>query len=397
MNDPYALRVTFKELFNNEPLVVRSPGRINLIGEHTDYNDGFVMPAAIHKGLTFAIAHSASWQSTVHSIKHNESVSIIQNQPTLTQPGHWSNYLLGVLQQLKKRGYEARPFDCIIDSDLPPGAGLSSSAAIECGFAFSLNQLYQWDIPLNELIKLSQQAEHEWIGVKCGIMDQYANIMGKEGFAFLLDCRSLVHTYIPVQLNGGAILLCDTTVKHSLANSEYNTRRAECEQGVGLIKLSYPAVNSLRDVTSEILEACREKLPLTIYKRCAFVVAENQRVLQGADDLKNNNLEAFGRKMYDSHRGLSELYEVSCPELDFLVEEARNFSNITGARMMGGGFGGCTINIIKEEAVNTFLNQVSPRFISLFGRELKTYLVRLTDGTSLVHTNIFAHSQAQTV
>jgi galactokinase len=388
MNDSNSLKTIFSKLFAAKPILVRSPGRINLIGEHTDYNYGFVMPAAIHRGLTFAIARSSDQQSIIHSVQQNESVSVDQNQPTLTRPGHWSNYPLGILQQLKNRGYLTQPFNCVVDSDLPLGAGLSSSAAIECGFAFSLNQLHQWNIPSDELIRLSQQAEHEWIGVKCGIMDQYANMMGKEGHAFLLDCRDVVHTYIPVPLNGNIILLCDTTVKHSLASSEYNTRREECEQGVRLIKLDYPTISSLRDVTVDMLESCREKLPPIIYKRCSFILAENQRVIEGANDLKNNNLKAFGRKMYESHHGLSELYEVSCPELDFLVNEARTIPNVTGARMMGGGFGGCTINIIKEEFVEAFLDHLRPRFISRFGRELKTYIVKLTDGTSLIHGSV---------
>lgn len=376
----------FKATYHVEPLLIKSPGRINLIGDHTDYNEGFVMPAAIDKHLLLAIGTSAEKYSTLYSLKYNETVKIDSQHLADKTTTHWSDYMIGVLKQLSASGYQTKPFHCMVGGDLPSGAGLSSSAALECGFAFALDQLNQWRITSTDIIKLSQKAEHEWIGVRCGIMDQFTNMMGKKNHALVLDCRSLEQHYFPLELSDYTILLCDTGVKHSLASSAYNQRRIECETGVSILTQSGTDLKSLRDVTFAMLEASRDKLEPTIYNRCAFVLAENKRVLDGSKNLEQGDVKAFGRKMFESHEGLSKLYDVSCAELDFLVEKAKDFRGIIGSRMMGGGFGGVTISLIAKDEVENFLSLVTPLYLTAFGLELKSYIVRPMDGTAVVES-----------
>lgn len=378
----------FKAKFHSTPLLIKSPGRINLIGDHTDYNEGFVMPAAIDKHLLLAIGTSTEKYSTLYSLKYNESVKIDSQQLTNKTRAHWSDYMIGVLKQLSASGHYTKPFHCMVGGDLPSGAGLSSSAALECGFAFALDQLNQWCITTMDIIKLSQKVEHEWIGVRCGIMDQFTNMMGKKNHALVLDCRSLEQHYFPLELNDYTILLCDTGVKHSLASSAYNQRRKECETGVSILKQSGTDLRSLRDVTLAMLEAGRDRMEPTIYNRCAFVLAENKRVLDGSKNLEQGDAKAFGRKMFESHEGLSKLYDVSCAELDFLVEKAMDFQGIIGSRMMGGGFGGVTISLIAKDEVENFLSLVAPLYRSTFGLELKSYIVRTMDGTAVVQDDV---------
>ena len=241
-----------------------------------------------------------------------------------------------------------RPFSCVFGGNIPTGAGLSSSAALECGFGFALGEVNGLRVAPMQLIKMAQWAEHHFAGVKCGIMDQFASTMGKEGNVIVLDCRSLDYRYAPVELQDYGIVLCDTKVKHALVDSEYNTRRKECEAGVSLHRKHYPTVSSLRDVTSDMLEKHRRDLPEIVYQRCSYVVAEIARVQEAYIDLERGDVRAFGERMFETHEGLSKCYGVSCRELDFLVEEARKFDGVIGARMMGGGFGGCTINLVKK-------------------------------------------------
>jgi galactokinase len=379
-----ALRKKFVELYHSEPLLVRSPGRINLIGEHTDYNEGFVMPAAIDREIIFAIGFSEEPHGTLYALKQNESVTFDVNDPAKLSAPLWPNYLLGVVRQFINKGYRVRPLHCIIGGDVPTGAGLSSSAALECGFAFALNHLHGFTVPKLELIHMAQWAEHHYAGVKCGIMDQFASMMGVEGHAFVLDCRSLSYHYFPIDLKDHSIVLCDTMVKHSLADSAYNTRRKECETGVALLKNHYPHIKSLRDVTIEMIETHRDEFSSKVYNRCTYVVQENLRVLAAAEDLKNGDLQAFGKKMYASHDGLSRLYEVSCEELDFLVEESKKFESVIGSRMMGGGFGGCTINIVSKTGTDTFLATVKDTFRKRFNHEMNSYVMQVKNGTSLI-------------
>jgi galactokinase len=376
------LKTKFLELFGKRPMVIHSPGRINLIGEHTDYNDGFVMPAAIEKGVQFAISN-AGRETVIYSMKYKQYLSVNLNdiRPSATP---WHNYLLGVIFRLQEKGYNLRNFSCAFDGDLPLGAGLSSSAAIECGFAFALNELFNLRINPMELIHIAQWAEHNFVGVRCGIMDQFASVMGRENHVITLDCRTLQHQYHPLNLGNYCILLCDTNVKHSLASSEYNTRRAECNEGTQIIRGRFPEVASLRDVTIDMIEACRNDMTQTVFNRCKYVVQENERVMKGSDDLQRGDMEAFGKKMFATHEGLQWLYEVSCPELDFLVDRAKTFHGIAGSRMMGGGFGGCTINLIESHLVGAFIEQTRTLYKKRFGIDLTYHVVKTGNGTSVI-------------
>jgi galactokinase len=374
----------FKELFQEEPLLIRSPGRINLIGEHTDYNDGFVMPAAIDKEVAFAIAPSNSGRSIIYSIKYNEQFEVDITDPKKVKEPKWANYLLGVLYQFVRDGYAIKPFNCVFGGNVPMGAGMSSSAAMECGFAYALKELNQLNVPKLKLITMAQWAEHNYVGVKCGIMDQFATVMGKEGHVIVLDCRSMTHRYAPIDLKDHIIVLCDTKVKHSLVDSEYNTRRSECEKGIAILQAYYPEVQSLRDVKIEMLDIHRDEFPGKVYNRCRYIVEEIARVQEASNDLNHGDLEAFGKKMFETHHGLSKLYEVSCKELDFLVDSAANFDGILGARMMGGGFGGCTINIVLKDKADSFIKHQHDAYQKAFGIDMPAYLVNIRNGTSVV-------------
>lgn len=383
------IRERFIQLYKKEPLLVRSPGRINLIGEHTDYNEGFVMPAAIDREIVFAIAFSPEPTASIYSVKHDELISFDVDNPEVVTEPFWPNYLLGVARQFVDKGFRLQPFHCIVDGDVPTGAGLSSSAALECGFAFALNELHSHAIPRLELLHMAQWSEHHFVGVKCGIMDQFSSMMGAEGKAFVLDCRTLSYNYFPVDLKDYTIVLCDTMVKHSLANSAYNTRRHECEEGVSILKKYYPDIKTLRDVTASVIEIHGHELPEKVFDRCSFIVQENERVLGAAGDLEKGDLVSFGQKMYASHEGLSKLYEVSCAELDFLVAQAKTFNGILGSRMMGGGFGGCTINIVLKSKVDAFIDTLREAYLKNFQIEMRSYIVSLRNGTSTIDTSEF--------
>ncbi|HTE33729.1 MAG TPA: galactokinase [Chryseolinea sp.] len=381
---PGVVRDKFIGLFGKSPLLFRSPGRINLIGEHTDYNEGFVMPAAIDREMIFAISASTGEQASLHSLKHDQTITFDIGNPARLKAPMWANYMLGVVRRYADKGHTIGPFNCVVDGDIPTGAGLSSSAALECGFAFALNALFDLKVEKIEMVHIAQWAEHHYVGVMCGIMDQFASMMGAADKAFVLDCRSLSYQYFSLDLRDYTIVLCDTLVKHSLEGTEYNTRRAECESGVRILKRYYPEIKSLRDVTIEMLQKHRGEFEGKIFDRCKYVVEENQRVLAAADDLAHGNLKSFGDKMYGSHEGLSKLYEVSCPELDFLVDIARKFPDVIGSRMMGGGFGGCTINIVAKIRVADFVKVAAEAYKNRFNTNMEHYVVALRPGTSAV-------------
>jgi galactokinase len=382
------IRVQFLDLFHKEPLLIRSPGRINLIGEHTDYNDGFVMPAAIDKEIIFAIAPSDTAVSTVYAERYKQQFTVDIHNPVKVETPGWANFLLGILHQMKQEGLAVKPFNCVFGGDVPLGAGLSSSAALECGFAFALNELYELGLSKMKLIKMAQWSEHHYVGVMCGIMDQFATVMGKEGHVIVLDCRSLTHRYSPIDLKEYTIVLCDTKVKHSLVDSEYNTRRSECETGVSILKKYYAEVKSLRDVSGEMLTKHKNEFPGKVFNRCWYVVSEIDRVQKASRDLENGDLKAFGKKMYETHEGLSELYEVSCQELDFLVDEAKKSEAVLGARMMGGGFGGCTINIVRKDVADQFTAHLTRMYKQRFSIDLATYPVKIKEGTSVLAKSV---------
>src|SRR5688500_776404 len=317
--DTAQLVLKFKELYNKEPLLVRSPGRVNIIGEHTDYNEGFVLPAAIDKAIYIAIGKRDDDIIHLYAQDYQQSHEVTLTTVAPTDK-HWPNYILGIVDQLQKRGYNLGGFNLVIDGDVPLGAGLSSSAAVECATAFALNELFKLGIEKIEMVKMAQLAEQTFAGVMVGIMDQFASMFGKKGHALKLDCRSLEYEYVPLDLKGIKILLLNTNVKHSLASSEYNTRRKQCEQGVAWVKENYPDVKSLRDVSLEMLTELVAPKDQIIFNRCKYVVEENNRLLEGCEDLKAGNIEALGKKMFRTHEGLSKEYEVSCKELDYLVE-----------------------------------------------------------------------------
>lgn len=384
MQNPLAQKLvsTYQKIFGAKPLVVRSPGRVNIIGEHTDYNEGFVLPAAIDKAVYVAVEKRPDDLIILHSIdfkdKFEGRITDVQRSDK-----HWANYILGVAAQMLKRGHTLGGFNLIIDGDVPLGAGLSSSAAVECATAFALNKLFGLGISRKELTSIAQKAEHEFAGVMCGIMDQFASMFSKKDHVIRLDCRSLDYEYEPLRLEGYKILLLNTNVKHSLASSEYNTRRQQCEEGVALVQKHHPEVKSLRDVTLDMLNRY-VKDNEAIYQRCKYVVEENLRLLEGCEDLKRGDIEALGKKMFRTHDGLSKEYEVSCPELDFLVDSVLNNPDVLGARMMGGGFGGCTINLVRETAIDGLVASLSKAYGEKMGKELTPYIAQIEDGTSVL-------------
>ncbi|RDV16812.1 galactokinase [Pontibacter diazotrophicus] len=371
----------FKELYNQDPTVFRSPGRVNLIGEHTDYNNGFVLPAAINKEIFFALAPNDTDTFRVHSFNLGESAefNLANVQPSDIS---WANYLLGVIAQLQKANYEVKGFDLVFGGNVPIGAGLSSSAAVECGIAFGLNEVFGFGIDKFTLVKMAQKAEHEYAGVMCGIMDQFASMFGKNNHAIKLDCRSLEYEFYNLDMQDYRIVLCDTQVKHSLASSEYNTRRKECEAGVAILQQYYPEVQSLRDAKLDMLAQHQQEFNPVVYKRCTYIVSENNRVEAACADLEKGDMKSFGDRMYASHAGLQHDYEVSCPELDFLVNQARQSADVLGARMMGGGFGGCTINLVKVGALTDSVQQMEKAYQQQFNVQLKTYIAEIVDGSS---------------
>jgi len=374
----------FIELFGQTPRIFRSPGRINLIGEHTDYNEGFVLPAAIDKEIMAALAINGS-DSICHlyAMDLDLSFEFDLNQFEPCTEG-WPNYIMGVADQILKNDSKLKGFDCVIGGDVPLGAGLSSSAALECVIGYGLNELFTLGFSKLKIVKIAQKAEHNFAGVMCGIMDQFASMMGKKDAVFRLDCRSLDYDYFPLELGDYQILLINSNVKHSLASTEYNTRRMECEEGIRILKTQFPEINNLRDVNLEMLKRMGEQIPPVTYKRCRFVIEENKRVLDSCEALQGGDIEKFGQLVYGSHMGLSNDYEVSCPELDFLVEQTRDKYYILGARMMGGGFGGCTLNIIRKDKIKTLIDTITPLYKAAFGKEITPIEVAIENRTSAI-------------
>lgn len=382
--DYTTIRDIFKGRFNVQPkYMVRSPGRINIIGEHTDYNQGFVLPAAIDKRIVMAIGPNDDETIRLYSREFNAlvEINVADLAPIDTL---WANYLLGVVAQFRDRDITIGGFNIAFDGDVPIGSGLSSSAALECATAFALQALYETTFDKMELVKMAQKAEHVYAKVNCGIMDQFSSVFGKKGHAMRLDCRSLDYVYVPFQLEGLDVLLLNSNVKHSLSSSAYNKRREECEQGVAWVREKHPEVESLRDVDLAMLDDLVKPKDALVYQRCRFIVRENARVLSASDDLRQDNLQALGQKMYASHQGLSKEYEVSCKELDFLVEQAGHYPEILGARMMGGGFGGCTINLVKKEATARIIEEISECYKRETDRELSAYVTQVEDGSCVV-------------
>ncbi len=374
----------FQQHFGATPLVVRSPGRINIIGEHTDYNDGFVLPAAIDKAAYMAM--SLRNDDEIHLLAHDLNETFSTSITDLKPVGDvsWPNYILGAAAQFLHRNVPLRGFNAVLSSDVPVGAGLSSSAAVECAAVFALNELLGTQLDRITMVQMAQKAENEFAGVMCGIMDQFASMMGKKDHVICLDCRSLQYEYKPFKLDGYKILLLNTNVKHSLASSEYNTRRQECTQAVKWVQQHQPDVKALRDVNDTMLDQYVLTRDALIDKRSRFVVQEIKRLLDGCKDLETGNIQALGNKMLQTHKGLSEMYEVSCKELDWLVDCVKSNAAVMGARMMGGGFGGCTINLIKEEAIEPLIKNIQPVYEATMNLPLTYYIATIENGTERI-------------
>lgn len=377
----------FKETFGAEPQkIVLSPGRINIIGEHIDYNDGYVLPAAIDKIICFAFEKSKAKTSRVIAIDLNDEFEINLNDPIELSDNVWTNYVRGVILQLQNKGFKFEGFNCVFSSTIPVGSGLSSSAALECGFLFGVKELYNLDIKPVDVALMGQSAEH-WVGINCGIMDQFSSVMGLENKVIKIDCRTLEYEYHNADFNEYSLILFDSNVKHSLMTSAYNQRREQCEEGIAILKSNFPEVKSFRDCTEEQLQSVKDKMSENVFKRSLFVVKEIKRVIQACQALDNGDIQTLGKLMYETHEGLSKDYEVSCPELDMIVDTLKTEEAVVGSRLMGGGFGGCTINLIKKGHEERIKAKLSGLYLDAFGIELKIYDVKIGNGTSLYINN----------
>lgn len=372
----------FKQHFDGCPLTITSPGRINIIGEHIDYHGGHVMPAAIDKGIVMSMARNDSNELNLYSIDYDASRRISLENPKPL--GDWSDYITGVVLEMRMRGKEIGGINMAFAGNLPIGSGLSSSAALECGVAIGLNELYDTEFDKRELSLISQSAENNYVGVQCGLMDQYASLFGKEQNILCMDCRTNTHRYLQVELSGYDLVLCNSGVNHSLSSSDYNVRRDESDEGLSIINEYNQPVEFLCEVDINTLTAFRERISPVIYKRCKYAIEENNRVLQACDAIENGDIDLLGQLMYETHHGLSKEYEVSCPELDFLVDATREVDGILGSRMMGGGFGGCTINLVRDSSTDFFNEDLKSDYRSKFGLELSYIHVKLSDGGKIV-------------
>ncbi len=372
----------FRQLYSTEPRLFRAPGRVNLIGEHTDYNDGFVLPVAIDRATIVAAAARSDRRIRVYSAEKKESVEFDLDHAGTKQRGIWQDYVEGVAQALLASGEQLCGADLALTSNVPDGAGLSSSAALEMSVGFALLSLSGAGVDRVRLALAGQRAEHEYVGTKSGIMDQFISAMGEKNHALLIDCRTLQATAIPFDTSRAEIVICNTGVKHKLASSAYNQRRSECEQAVELLRAKLPDIQALRDVSVGDFEKYKELLPEVIRKRCRHVVTEDARTLHAVEALRADDLPRMGQLMYESHASLRDDYEVSCAELDALVEAAKSIEGVFGARMTGGGFGGCTINLVEREVVAEFRKRIAGSYNEKFGREPEIYVSEASDGAS---------------
>ena len=385
MIETRALLDSFRRFFERRARLFCAPGRVNLIGEHTDYNEGFVLPMAIDRATFVAGAVRDDRRVRVHSVNFNESAEFDLDVEERGRRGLWLDYVEGVARELEKRGaLGLRGADLMIASDVPLGAGLSSSAALEVSTGFALLSLSGIEIDAKGLALAAQSAEHNFVGAQVGIMDQFTAVMGRRGCALLIDCRSLETTQIPLPASETLIAICDTRVKHKLASSEYNTRRRECERGVEILREWLPEVRALRDVSVKDFERYENRLPEPVRRRCRHIVTENARTLHAAEALREGRTEEMGRLMFLSHNSLRDDYEVSCAELDTMVEIASDVKGVMGARMTGGGFGGCTVNLVEREALNEFRKKIMSGYKRETGLEPFIYIAEASDGAKEV-------------
>ena len=370
---------TFLKIYKSQPLVVFSPGRLNLIGEHTDYNEGYVFPAAIDMGMITAIEKSDTNYCSIYAYDKKEEYQLDLKKIKPITNGGWRNYIIGVIGEMQKKGIELAPFNIVFGGDIPGGAGLSSSAALENSIVFGLNELFQLGLSKKEMIFISQKAEHNYVGVKCGIMDQYASMFGIEDHFLLLDCRTIESKAYRIDLKGYELLLINTNVKHNLSDSAYNNRRAVCENVSTLLNKK-----ALRDITEKELLTLKDKISDDDYQKALYIIQEIKRTQKAAEAIKSGDILKLGQLIYQSHLGLQHQYKVSCDELDFLVDIAKEKNVVVGSRMMGGGFGGCTINLIEKDQIDIFSSAVTKAYKKKFNNECSIYQVKLSNGTHLV-------------
>ena len=380
MTKEQILKIFQEKIGGETPEVYTSPGRINLIGEHTDYNGSFVFPGAVDKGMIAAIRLNGTDKIKAYAADLDEWSEFGLNEEDLPAEG-WAKYIFGVCREIIKRGGKIKGFDTAFAGDVPLGAGMSSSAALESTFGFALNEMLDLKIDKFELARIGQATEHNYVGVKCGIMDQFASLFGKAGHLIRLDTKSMEYEYFPFDPvpHGYKLVLLDTLVKHELASSAYNKRRESCEHAAATIGKRHPEVEFLRDATMDMLNEVKDEISEEDYMRAQYVIEETQRVIDVSDALQKDDYETVGQKMYETHHGMSKLYEVSCEELDFLNDVAKEHG-VTGSRVMGGGFGGCTINLVKIDLYDSFIADAKKQYQAKYGIEPKVYDVVISDG-----------------
>lgn len=379
----------FESHFTGEPILVRAPGRINLIGEHTDYNNGFVLPAAVNQAIYIAIGRSNHPNKChLESLDMDDQFEFALDDFQPIKPNTWQNYIMGVVAEIQKTGKSLSGFNMVFAGDVPQGSGMSSSAALECGTCFALNELFDIGLEKVEMVKMSQQAEHNFAGVMCGIMDQFASMMGVKDQALLVDCQSLEYKHFPIELADYSLILCNSNVSHSLADSEYNVRRQQCEEGVAIISRHYPNVESLRDISLDQLAAHQSELSDVVYRRCEYVIKENDRVMAMTTAMEKSDFKTLGEILTAAQAGMKDRFEISCAEIDFMADYANNSEEVLGARMMGGGFGGCTINLVNKGSEERFVADLSAAYKQQFDKDLTPILVRIADGVSRINSLI---------
>jgi galactokinase len=377
----------FQKTFGNVPeKIVLSPGRINIIGEHIDYNDGYVLPAAIDRIICFAFAKNNSKKSKIVAVDLNEEFEVDLSATISLSKVVWTNYILGVIKQMQDNNFSFDGFNCVFSSNIPIGSGLSSSAALECGMIFGINELFDLSIPKIDIALMGQKAEH-WVGINCGIMDQFSSVMGLENKVIKIDCKTLEYEYHNAYFDNYSLILFDSNVSHSLFSTAYNTRREECEEGLSIIKSAFPEITSFRDCTESHILRLKDKMSPNVFDRCHFVVKEIHRVTLACEAMDNGNIEALGKLLFETHEGLSKEYLVSCDELDFIVNTLKKEKAVIGSRLMGGGFGGCTINLIKKGEEEAIKSKITKLYKEAFGIEMKIYDVKIANGTSLYTIN----------